>query len=262
MIYSKCDEMCTPKIPNAWNIYFRVNEWIEVLNKEKKFVSYFVNSSNISVGFFSVSVCLFGNMFICFPCVKKTKFNRAQLLWRDSEGNSVKHIHQNRWNYGLQFEFWISASDKKSRKSNKEFSLVVNAITQWTKRQIFSFSVSINWRIVKKLIKIHWNSWRCPQSVSAFFAIRGFYQVSAIHSHWCHANMSVELYCKWKKFPFGRSEVKWHSFGTAQSFVKKDKDSYWVSIVIEILYANDELNYFLGDIFDVITGDSLPSESE
>lgn len=75
----------------------------------------------------------------------------------------------------------------------------------------------------------------------------------------CHLNCTTAN----GKFPLDRSETKCYSFGTVQSFVKKkDKDSYLVSIIIEILYANDELNYFLGDMFDVITGDSLPSESE
>lgn len=90
--------------------------------------------------------------------------------------------------------------------------------SQAEKRQIFSFSVSINWRIVNKLIKTQWNSWRCPQQV---FLPWGFYQVSAIHSHLCHANMSLELYCKWKKFPFGRSAVKWCSFFALYNHLSK-----------------------------------------
>lgn len=76
----------------------------------------------------------------------------------------------------------------------------------------------------------------------------------------CHANMSFEVYCKWKISV--RTVLTCCSFGRVQSFVKMDKDSFLLTIIIEILYANDEINYFLSDIFNMITGDCLPWESK
>lgn len=73
----------------------------------------------------------------------------------------------------------------------------------------------------------------------------------SIH-HWCHANMPLKMCCKWRISvrPYWRVV----RLCIAQSFVKMDKDSFLLTIIIEILYATDEINYFLSDIFNAITG--------